>query len=84
MYGQLGHGSNNNEILPRQVMELMGSTVTQVYYTKYRLVHHLFINVCLCYIKYFILRSHAAKDIPWHWYHHKVEFMLGAWVVQAN
>ncbi|XP_068967213.1 probable E3 ubiquitin-protein ligase HERC4 [Bombus flavifrons] len=30
MYGQLGHGSNNNEILPRQVMELMGSTVTQI------------------------------------------------------
>lgn len=30
MYGQLGHGNNNNDILPRQVMELMGSTVTQV------------------------------------------------------
>lgn len=30
MYGQLGHGSNSNEILPRQVMELMGSTVTQI------------------------------------------------------
>ncbi|XP_011882075.1 PREDICTED: probable E3 ubiquitin-protein ligase HERC4 isoform X2 [Vollenhovia emeryi] len=30
MYGQLGHGNNTNEILPRQVMELMGSTVTQV------------------------------------------------------
>ncbi|XP_076248934.1 HECT and RLD domain containing E3 ubiquitin ligase 4 isoform X2 [Calliopsis andreniformis] len=30
MYGQLGHGSNTNEILPRQVMELMGSTVTQI------------------------------------------------------
>ncbi|XP_076648302.1 HECT and RLD domain containing E3 ubiquitin ligase 4 [Halictus rubicundus] len=30
MYGQLGHGNNSNEILPRQVMELMGSIVTQV------------------------------------------------------
>ncbi|XP_046611167.1 probable E3 ubiquitin-protein ligase HERC4 isoform X2 [Neodiprion virginianus] len=30
MYGQLGHGNNNSDILPRQVMELMGSTVTQV------------------------------------------------------
>ncbi|XP_048520980.1 probable E3 ubiquitin-protein ligase HERC4 [Dendroctonus ponderosae] len=30
MYGQLGHGSNSNEILPRQVIELMGSTITQV------------------------------------------------------
>lgn len=30
MYGQLGHGNGMNEILPRQVMELMGSTVTQV------------------------------------------------------
>lgn len=30
MYGQLGHGIHSNEILPRQVMELMGSTVTQV------------------------------------------------------
>lgn len=30
MYGQLGHGNNSNEILPRQVMELMGSTVTQI------------------------------------------------------
>lgn len=32
MYGQLGHGNNMNEILPRQIMELMGSTVTQVSY----------------------------------------------------
>ncbi|XP_017765568.1 PREDICTED: probable E3 ubiquitin-protein ligase HERC4 isoform X2 [Eufriesea mexicana] len=30
MYGQLGHGNNSNEILPRQIMELMGSTVTQI------------------------------------------------------
>ncbi|UYV81070.1 HERC4 [Cordylochernes scorpioides] len=30
MYGQLGHGSRNNEILPRKVIELMGSTVTQI------------------------------------------------------
>lgn len=29
-YGQLGHGSNGNEILPRQVLELMGSTITQI------------------------------------------------------
>uniref|UniRef100_B4N542 GK20388 n=1 Tax=Drosophila willistoni TaxID=7260 RepID=B4N542_DROWI len=29
-YGQLGHGSNTNEMLPRMVMELMGSTITQV------------------------------------------------------
>lgn len=35
MYGQLGHGNGMNEILPRQVMELMGSTVTQVSY-KYK------------------------------------------------
>lgn len=49
MYGQLGHGSNSNEILPRQVMELMGSTVTQVYCRKYNLIHHLFINMCMIY-----------------------------------
>ncbi|XP_023212760.1 probable E3 ubiquitin-protein ligase HERC4 [Centruroides sculpturatus] len=30
MYGQLGHGSKSNEILPRKVLELMGSVVTQV------------------------------------------------------
>ncbi|XP_024937570.1 probable E3 ubiquitin-protein ligase HERC4 isoform X3 [Cephus cinctus] len=30
MYGQLGHGNNSNDILPRKVMELMGSVVTQV------------------------------------------------------
>lgn len=30
MYGQLGHGSTSNEVLPRKVIELMGSTVTQV------------------------------------------------------
>ncbi|XP_070528774.1 probable E3 ubiquitin-protein ligase HERC4 isoform X3 [Cardiocondyla obscurior] len=30
MYGQLGHGNNTHEILPRQIMELMGSTVTQI------------------------------------------------------
>lgn len=29
-FGQLGHGSHNNEIIPRMVMELMGSTVTQI------------------------------------------------------
>lgn len=29
-FGQLGHGSYGNEILPRMVMELMGSTVTQI------------------------------------------------------
>lgn len=29
-YGQLGHGSNANEVLPRMVVELMGSTVTQI------------------------------------------------------
>ena len=29
-YGQLGHGTKNNEILPRKIMELMGSEVTQV------------------------------------------------------
>lgn len=29
-YGQLGHGSLSNEILPRKVLELMGSTITQI------------------------------------------------------
>lgn len=29
-YGQLGHGSLSNEILPRQIIELMGSTITQI------------------------------------------------------
>ncbi|XP_030385071.1 probable E3 ubiquitin-protein ligase HERC4 isoform X2 [Scaptodrosophila lebanonensis] len=29
-YGQLGHGYNSNEMLPRMVVELMGSTITQV------------------------------------------------------
>lgn len=29
-YGQLGHGFNSNEMLPRMVMELMGSTISQV------------------------------------------------------
>uniref|UniRef100_A0A6B2EBR4 Putative hect e3 ubiquitin ligase n=1 Tax=Phlebotomus kandelakii TaxID=1109342 RepID=A0A6B2EBR4_9DIPT len=28
--GQLGHGANNNEITPRMVLELAGSTITQV------------------------------------------------------
>ena len=30
MYGQLGHGSFSNEMVPRMVLELMGSTVTQI------------------------------------------------------
>lgn len=30
MFGQLGHGSKSNEILPRKVLELMGSVVTQI------------------------------------------------------
>jgi len=29
-YGQLGHGTAMNEMLPRMVLELMGSTVTQI------------------------------------------------------
>ncbi|XP_034107035.1 probable E3 ubiquitin-protein ligase HERC4 isoform X1 [Drosophila albomicans] len=29
-YGQLGHGYNANEMLPRMVVELMGSTISQV------------------------------------------------------
>lgn len=29
-YGQLGHGSSDDVIVPRQVMELTGSQVTQV------------------------------------------------------
>ncbi|KAK9685781.1 HECT-domain (ubiquitin-transferase) [Popillia japonica] len=30
MCGQLGHGNASNEILPRQVLELMGSIITQI------------------------------------------------------
>lgn len=30
MYGQLGHGSTSCEFLPRKVLELMGSVVTQI------------------------------------------------------
>ncbi|OTF78780.1 hypothetical protein BLA29_014754, partial [Euroglyphus maynei] len=30
MYGQLGHGSNANEVLPRKVFELMGVRIVQV------------------------------------------------------
>lgn len=30
MYGQLGHSSFANEMLPRKVLELMGTTVTQI------------------------------------------------------
>jgi hypothetical protein len=29
-YGQLGHGSKNDEHLPRKIIELMGTQVTQV------------------------------------------------------
>ncbi|TKS68356.1 putative E3 ubiquitin-protein ligase HERC3 [Collichthys lucidus] len=29
-WGQLGHGSTNNELLPRRVLELMGTEVTQI------------------------------------------------------
>uniref|UniRef100_A0A672YT09 HECT domain-containing protein n=1 Tax=Sphaeramia orbicularis TaxID=375764 RepID=A0A672YT09_9TELE len=29
-WGQLGHGSSNNELLPRRVMELMGTEVSQI------------------------------------------------------
>uniref|UniRef100_A0A8C9XLA7 HECT and RLD domain containing E3 ubiquitin protein ligase 3 n=1 Tax=Sander lucioperca TaxID=283035 RepID=A0A8C9XLA7_SANLU len=29
-WGQLGHGSTNNELLPRRVVELMGSEVSQI------------------------------------------------------
>ncbi|GLG99343.1 E3 ubiquitin-protein ligase Smurf1 [Gryllus bimaculatus] len=30
MYGQLGHGTTTNELLPRKIMELMGSIVSQI------------------------------------------------------
>lgn len=30
MYGQLGHGGFTNEVLPKKVVELMGSVVTQI------------------------------------------------------
>ncbi|XP_017778444.1 PREDICTED: probable E3 ubiquitin-protein ligase HERC4 isoform X2 [Nicrophorus vespilloides] len=30
MYGQLGHGTTSNEIVPRQVLELMGSKISQL------------------------------------------------------
>ncbi|XP_018331399.1 probable E3 ubiquitin-protein ligase HERC4 [Agrilus planipennis] len=30
MYGQLGHGNNVDEILPKKILELMGSTVSQI------------------------------------------------------
>lgn len=62
MYGQLGHGNNSNEILPRQIMELMGSTVTQVYYRN----SIVCILIFLYYIEYFVLRLLVAKDTPWH------------------
>lgn len=29
-FGQLGHGSKNNEVLPRMVVEIMGTTCTQI------------------------------------------------------
>lgn len=29
-YGQLGHGGTSNEMLPRKVVELMGSTISQI------------------------------------------------------
>ena len=29
-YGQLGHGTKNDESLPRKIIELMGTEVTQV------------------------------------------------------
>lgn len=29
-FGQLGHNSTQNEILPKRVMELMGSVISQV------------------------------------------------------
>lgn len=62
MYGQLGHGNNSNEILPRQIMELMGSTVTQVYYRN----SIVCILIFLYYIEHFVLRLLVAKDTPWH------------------
>jgi alpha-tubulin suppressor-like RCC1 family protein len=30
MYGQLGHNSTNDELLPRKISELMGSEVSQI------------------------------------------------------
>jgi len=54
MYGQLGHGNGMNEILPRQVMELMGSTVTQVSY-KYK---KYWIIICILYYISCVIKSY--------------------------
>lgn len=36
-WGQLGHGSTANELLPRRVLELMGTEVSQITCGRYRL-----------------------------------------------
>lgn len=38
-WGQLGHGSTNNELLPRRVLELMGTEVSQIACGRYCLSH---------------------------------------------
>lgn len=36
-WGQLGHGSTANELLPRRVLELMGTEVSQIVCGRYHL-----------------------------------------------
>lgn len=64
MYGQLGHGTKTNEILPRQIMELMGSTVTQVSHNSRR---RLFIVVTVFITHTFQIscgRRHTLALVP--------------------
>lgn len=52
-WGQLGHGSTNNELLPRRVLELMGTEVSQIACGRY----------CLSNLFYFLwtLETHHCK-----------------------
>lgn len=77
MYGQLGHGSNSNEILPRKIMELMGSTVTQVSCGRYLLTSR-FERIQSHQISFqltFYTNIVPFADVTlWLWYPHVDEF----------
>uniref|UniRef100_A0A3Q3WFA5 HECT domain-containing protein n=1 Tax=Mola mola TaxID=94237 RepID=A0A3Q3WFA5_MOLML len=55
-WGQLGHGSTNNELLPRRVLELMGTEVSQITCGRY---HTLVFVPSLCVVYAFGCNIHG-------------------------
>ena len=60
MYGQLGHCTSANEMLPRKVLELMGTTVTQICCGRCECQFGLQVQLNIFEIFFLLQMSHAS------------------------